>query len=130
MALMKPHPNLTVVGDQLDRLMELVRITQNAYTVTIVHTAEPLRGVRFAENGVPDCAIMRLTASDSAMDLRDLFDRMPGCRFLFVADELPVRHAVAHVIREHGQVIVSRDDSPMVIAATATALMAGMEAVA
>lgn len=123
---MKPHPSLTVVGDDLDRLMELVRITQNAYAVTLMRTARPLCELQFPDDGSPDCAIVRLCSYDSAMDLRDLFEHMPACRFVFVADELPLRHAVARVIRERGHAIVSRDDSPMVIAATATALLTGV----
>jgi hypothetical protein len=124
----KPHASLTLVGNDLDRLMELVRITQNAYAVTLVHTSRPLCELHFAEGGMPDCAIVRLCSYDSAMDLRELFERAPGCRFVFVADELPLRHAVARVIHECGHVVVSRDDSPMVVAATATALIARMGA--
>jgi hypothetical protein len=60
----------------------------------------------------------------SVTDLRDLFARCPGVHFVFVARTLPVRHAVARVIREAGHTVLARSESPLVIAATATALLA------
>jgi hypothetical protein len=120
----KPRPYLTIVGPELSWLMEILRTTQGIYNVTIMHSARPLSELCFPEGGVPDCAIVRLSPHDGAADLRELFERAPRCRFVFVADALPIRHAVSSVIRECGHTVIGKAEPSLVIAATAAALMA------
>jgi hypothetical protein len=120
----EPKTRLTIAGGDLGWLMSVLQPIQNTYAVTVVHTAHPILELGRERGDEPACAIVALSSHDSAMDIRDLLDRSPGVRFVFVAQALPLRPAVARVIREHGHAVLSSVDAPFLIAATAAALMA------
>jgi hypothetical protein len=121
-ALRKVH--LTIAGSDLGWLMRILQATQTAFSVTAVQASRPVLTLTFSKLGECQAAVVELHAESSAADVRDLLDRSPGVRFVFVADTMPLRHAVARVIREGGHAVISRADPPFVIAATLAALMA------
>ena len=120
----KRKPHLTVAGWDLRWLMTLLTTTQGTYEVSAAHMAHPVSELSLLDQSAPSCAIVTLSARDTAMDVRELLDRSPRTRFVFVTDALPLRPAVARVIRERGHAVLSVDEQPFVIAATAAALMA------
>jgi hypothetical protein len=115
---------LTIAGPDLGWLMAVMQAAASAFSVTVVHETDPVRSLRVPRDDRPSCAVVELDEHASALDVRDLFARCPGVRFLFIASELPLRHAVARVIREQGHAWLSRDEIPVVIIATVTALLA------
>lgn len=119
--------NLTVAGRDLGRLLRIVQAAGASFAITVVHTAHPTLDVNLSGGQKPSCAVVELEPAASAIDVRALLDKSPGVRFVFLADQLPVRHAVARIIREGGHVVLARDDEAVIIAATATALLASRE---
>jgi hypothetical protein len=107
--------------------MELLRVTQDTFTVTIVQTAHAISTQLIVREGECAGAVVELHATSSTIDVRDLLERSPNVRFLFIADALPLRHAVAHIIRERGHAVLARSEPSFVIAATVAALMAEHE---
>ena len=124
MAQPRTRTKLTVAGRDLGWLMALLQSAQDSFNMTLAHMSHPVMELTLPAATEHECAIVQLEPEDSALEVRDLLDRSPNVSFVFVADALPVRHAVARVIRERGQVVVSHRDAPFVIIATATALMA------
>jgi hypothetical protein len=122
----EPTVSVTIAGGDLGWLLSLSQTVQGAYAVTVVHTSHPLRELGPVRGYEPGCAIVALSSHDSAMEVRDLLDRLPRVRFVFVAQALPLRPAVARVIRERGHAAIGRRESPLVIAATASMLMAAL----
>jgi hypothetical protein len=118
------RPPLTIAGRDLGWSMAIMQAAGSAFSVTIVHESDPVGSLRVQRDDRPSCAVIELDEHASALDLRGLFTRCPGVRFLFIASELPLRHAVARVIRENGHAWLGRDESPIVIIATVTALLA------
>jgi hypothetical protein len=121
---------LTVAGGDLSWLMAIAHSARGAFGVTVLHRPRALSELTFEGEGNRSiqCAIVELDARTSAMEMHELLDRSPHVRFVFVVGQLPLRHTVAHVIRERGHAVVSRRDAPFVIVATAAALMAEMGA--
>jgi hypothetical protein len=128
-AVTRLHPPLTIAGRDLGWLMAITQAAGRTFSVTVVHQTDPVGSLRVPRDGRPSCAIVELDEHASALDLRDLFARCPGVCFLFVAPELPLRHAVARVIRERGHAVVRRSESPLVVVATAVALRTERECV-
>jgi hypothetical protein len=116
--------SLTIAGPDLGWLMAVMQAAGRAFSVTVVHESDPVHSLRVQGDDGPSCAVVELDGHASVLDLRDLFARCPGVRFLFIATELPLRHAVARVIREHGHAWLGRNERPVVIIATVTALLA------
>jgi hypothetical protein len=104
--------------------MAIMQAAGSAFSVTIVHETDPVGSLRVQRDDRPSCAVVELDEHASALDLRDLLARCPGVCFLFIAAELPLRHAVARVMRDNGHAWIGRDESPVVIIATVTALLA------
>jgi hypothetical protein len=120
----RAKPGLTIAGSSLAWLMELLQVTQDTFTVTIVQTTHAISTPVIVRVDEPAAAIVELNPTSSAIDVRDLLDRSPGVRFIFIADALPLRHAVARIIRERGHAVIARNEPSFVIAATVAALMA------
>jgi hypothetical protein len=119
--------SLIVAGADLDRLMAIMQPAQNAFKVTIFHAAHAVSSLPASQDQGAAAAVIEIDPTASALDVRALLDRSPNVRFVFVARELPLRHAIARVIRENGHVVVAPDESPLVIAATVAALLAERE---
>jgi hypothetical protein len=130
MTISRTETSLTVAGTDLTRLLTIVRTAGAAFTVTVVHTPHPTLGLRVRQDQTPSCAVVELEPAASAVDVRALLEGSPGVRFVFLADRLPLRHTVARIIREGGHTVLEREDAPVVIAATAMALLATHEKVA
>jgi hypothetical protein len=120
--------SLTIAGGDLHWLMGLVQKVQDSFSVTVVHHPNALSTITVDSEGRRQAAIVELHTGDSAIDVRHFLERSPGVRVTFVADEMPLRHAVARVIRERGHAVVSRREPAFIIAATVAALMASREA--
>jgi hypothetical protein len=123
----RAKPGLTIAGSDLSWLMELLQATQDTFTVTVVQTAHAISTQLIAREDESTAAVVELHPTSSAIDVRDLLDRSPNVRFVFIADVLPLRHAVARIIRERGHAVLARSEPSFVIAATVAALMAGRE---
>jgi hypothetical protein len=119
--------SLIVAGADLRRLLTIMQAAAAAFAVTVVHTAHPTLDLKVTAQETPSCAVIELEPAASAVDVRALLDQSPGVRFVFLAEQLPVRHAVARIIREGGHAVLERDAAAVVIAATATALIAAHE---
>jgi hypothetical protein len=115
---------LTIAGPDLGWLMAVMQAAGRTFSVTVVHQTDPVHSLCVERDDKPSCAVVELDDHASVIDLRDLFARCPGVRFLFIAPELPLRHAVARVIRENGHAWLGRNELPVVIIATVTALLA------
>jgi hypothetical protein len=118
---------LTIAGSDLSWLMSVLHATHGAFAATVVEMPHPVASLRLRDDEDRAGAIVQIGEDSSAIDVRALLDRSPNVRFVFVANALPLRHAVARVIRERGHAIVSRQDSPFVIAATLIALLAASD---
>jgi hypothetical protein len=129
MTTIRTETSLTVVGTDLRRLLTIMQAAGAAFAVTVVHTPHPTLGLQVRREQTPSCAVVELEPVASAVDVRALLDRSPGVRFVFLAERLPLRHAVARIIREAGHTVLERDDAPVVIAATVVALLAAHEKV-
>jgi hypothetical protein len=125
MARARAKPGLTIAGGDLAWLMDLLRVMQDTYAVTVVHTPRASGMRADVQTGV---AIVELDNRTSAPDVRDLLDASPGVRFLFIADVLPLRHALARIVRARGHAVLARNEPLVVVAATLTALLAEGEA--
>jgi len=130
MTTMGTDANLTVAGTDLSRLLTIMQMAGAAFAVTVVHTARSTLDLRVRTDKTPCCAVVELEPAASPLDVRALLEHSPGVRFVFLAEKLPVRHGVARIIREGGHTVLQRDDAPVVIAATAIALLATREKVA
>jgi hypothetical protein len=124
MTIIGTEANLTVAGRDLACLLAIMRAVGTAGAVTVAHTAHPTLELNVQTGEIPSCAVVELEPMVSAVDVRTLLDRSPGVRFVFLAERLPLRHAVARIIREAGHTALERDDAPVVIAATAMAVLA------
>jgi hypothetical protein len=121
---------LILAGADLSRLLRIMRTAGAAFAVTVVHAAHPTLGLKLSAEHEPSCAVVELEPAASVVDVRALLERSPGVRFVFLAENLPLRHAVARIIREGGHTVLGQDDAPVVIAATAMALLAAQPEVA
>jgi hypothetical protein len=121
--------SLTVAGTDLGRLLNIMQTAGAAFAVTVVHTPHPTLGLHVGAEHTPSCTVVDLEQTASTVDVRALLEHSPGVRFIFLAEELPVRHAVARVIREGGHEVLARDEASVVITATAVALLATHEKV-
>jgi len=130
MMTMETDASLTVAGTDLSRLLPIMQAAGTAFAATVVHTRHPTLGLRVRMDQTPSCAVVELEPAASAADVRELLEHSPDVHFVFLAEELPVRHAVARVIRDGGHAVLRRDDASVVIAATAIALLAAHEKVA
>jgi hypothetical protein len=127
MTRQRSDASLTVAGTDLSRLLRITRAAESTFAVTVVHTRHPTLGLNVRIGQTPNCAVAELEPAASAVDVRALLDQSPDVRFVFLAERLPLRHAVARIIREGGHAVLARDDEPLVIVATATALLAPRE---
>jgi hypothetical protein len=127
MARAAARTSLTVAGGDLAWLMSVLQATQGTFTVTVVEDPHPVATRIFGDGCDPHAAIVEIDETSAATDVRALLERSPKVRFLFMVRALPLRHAVARVIREGGHAVLSRSERPFVIAATVTALMVERE---
>jgi hypothetical protein len=121
---MSAPPKLAIVGTDLSRLLQFVRPLQSLFAVSVVETPRPLQASDMTPLHRSQVAIVEITHRDSAQDIHVLLDRMTNTRFLFLAETLPLRPAVARTIREAGHAVVSQDEQPVVVVSTVLALLA------
>jgi hypothetical protein len=119
-------PGLTLAGRDLTMLISVAQATGRTFAVTIAQQTDPVTSLTWPEpvSEGREVAVVEIHDGDSSTDVHALLERSPGVRFLFLADALPLRHAVARVIRDGGHAVVPRTEPAFVIAATAVALLA------
>ena len=121
--------NVILVGDDYEMLMQLaVALRGTPDTVTVAESAQPL--VRASELVAhwPKAMLVTLDGLENVLDLRALLSISPETRFVFIVPQMPPRAPLARVVREHGGVILSGRDAPIVVVATLVALLAGTPA--
>ena len=124
MTMTRAEADLTLAGTELSRLLPIMQAAGVTFAVTVVHTPHPTRGLKVRTAHTLTCAVVELGPQASSLDVRELLEHSPDVRFVFLTEELPLRHSVARIIREGGHTVLERDDAPVVIAATAVALLA------
>lgn len=72
-----------------------------------------------------DILIVDLSQDDSVVDVRALIDAVPHTSILFLAERLPLRHAIAHCIVACHHAVLAASESQVVVHATIVALLAG-----
>ena len=94
------------------------------YTVTVAESARPLARALQLVAHWPKAMLVMLDGSENLVDVRALLSSSPETRFVFIVPQMPPRAALARVVREHGGVILSRSDAPIVVVATLVASLA------
>jgi hypothetical protein len=122
--------NVILVGHEYEILMELaVGLRGMPFTVTVVQSERPLARALEPAAHWPKAMLVTLDGLENVVDVRALLSRSPETRFVFIIPQMPPRAALARVVREHGGVILSRGDAPIVVVATFVALLAEAPAV-
>ncbi|MBI5288149.1 MAG: hypothetical protein HY873_04175 [Chloroflexi bacterium] len=118
---------VTIVSTDATRSMSLaVALRGTPYDITVV-------GARPSRSGLPDAAIhgapaaivMEIEAAPDVVELRSMLGQHPRSRFLFLAAQLPLRSAVARIIRDHRGAVLARSEPSIVVVATLVALLTG-----
>jgi CheY-like chemotaxis protein len=117
--------NVILVGDDYEILMELaVGLRGTPYAVTVAESARPLARALQLVAHWPRAMLVMLDGLETVVDVRALLLSSPETRFVFVVQQMPPRATLARVVREHGGMILSRRDAPIVVVATLVALLA------
>jgi hypothetical protein len=122
--------NVILVGDEYEILMELaVGLRGMPYTVNVVQSERPFARALEPVAHWPKAMLVTLDGLENVVDVRALLSRSPETRFVFIIPQMPPRAPLARVVREHGGVILSRREAPIVVVATFVALLAEAPAV-
>ena len=117
--------NVILVGEDYEVLMELaVGLRGTPYAVTVAESARPLARALQLVAHWPRAMLVMLDGSENVVDVRALLSSSPETRFVFVVHQMPPRAPLARVVREHGGVVLSRGDAPIVVVATLVAMLA------
>jgi CheY-like chemotaxis protein len=117
--------NVILVGDDYEILMELaVELRGTPYAVTVAESARPLARALQLVAHWPKAMLVMLDGLETVVDVRALLLSSAETRFVFVVQQMPPRATLARVVREHGGIILSRRDAPIVVVATLVALLA------
>jgi hypothetical protein len=117
--------NVILVGEDYEDLMELaVGLRGTPYAVTVAESARPLVRASQLVAHWPKAMLVMLDGLENVVDVRALLSSSPETRFVFIVPQMPPRAPLARVVREHGGVILSRGDAPIVVVATLVASLA------
>jgi hypothetical protein len=117
--------NVILVGDDYGILMELaVGLRGTPYMVTVAESERPLARALQLVAHWPKAMLVTLDGLENVVDVRALLSSSPETRFVFIVPQMPPRAPLARVVREHGGVILSRKDAPIVVVATLVASLA------
>jgi hypothetical protein len=117
--------NVILVGEDYGALMELaVGLRGMPYTVMVAQSARPLARASQLVAHWPKAMMVMLDGLENVVDVRTLLSSSPETRFVFIVPQMPPRAPLARVVREHGGVILSRGDAPIVVVATLVASLA------
>jgi hypothetical protein len=117
--------NVILVGEDYEILMELaVGLRGTPYAVTVAESVRPLVRASQLVAHWPKGMLVTLDGLENVVDVRALLSSSPETRFVFIVPQMPPRAALARVVREHGGVILSRRDAPIVVMATLVASLA------
>lgn len=124
-----PRPcSLTIVGDDLARIMSIGIAVQSLYNAYIVHTATPISAA-LSTVGESGCTVVRIRSRDSIVDLRKLIAAARPSSLLFLADTLPLKPSAARLIRTSGHAVLPERESAVVIDATVIGLLVRSEVI-
>lgn len=118
--------NLTIVGDDLAQIIGIGIAVKSLYNAYIVHTTVPISAA-LNTVGKSGCTIVRITSRDSIVELRNLIAAARPSTLLFLADQLPLKHSTARLIRTSGHAVLWQGEPAVVIEATVIALLARSE---
>jgi len=114
--------NVILVGEDYEILMELaVGLRGTPYAVTVSESARPLARASQLVTHWPKAMLVMLDGLENVVDVRALLSSSPETRFVFIVPQMPPRAPLARLVREHGGVILSRGDAPIVVVATLVA---------
>jgi hypothetical protein len=121
--------NVILVGDDYGMLMELaVGLRGTPHAVTVAESERPLARALQLMTHWPKAMLVMLDGLETVVDVRALLLSSPETRFVFIVPQMPPRAPLARVVREHGGVILSRKDAPIVVVATLVASLAETQA--
>jgi hypothetical protein len=104
-----------------------VALRSSPYDLTVVNPGDlPLAEV--ARHGASAAAaVIELTGAETVVELRELLRIWAETRCLFVVRTMPLRATLARIVSQHGGVILSKDERPIVITATLITMMMDVE---
>lgn len=115
---------VVVVGQDVAALMG-VAVALRGIPVTIVHAeSNSLAHAAQAMRHEPAAMLVMLDGDENVVTLRAVLSASPVTRFVFAARQLPLRSTLARIIREHGGIVLSVDESAVVLAATLISVLA------
>jgi hypothetical protein len=124
------NTNLTrevvIVGSSEPALMNLALAFRGTpYEITAAEQTRAIRAaMRFAMRH-PAAMVVSLDGKENVAEIRELLSASPRTRFLFLLPQMPPRAALSRIVNTCGAVILSADESPIVVVATLIALLSG-----
>lgn len=116
------NPSMMLVSKDYNRLIALsVALHGKRFDVSLIHAREPLAEAAAAPIGTTTMMIA-LEGAENVVEIRQLFERMPQTRCLFLLPGMPPSAAIARIVRDHGGAILSGDEPDVVIIATLIAM--------
>ncbi len=115
---------VTLVGRNYIALMD-VAVALRGLPVTIVHAeSNPLAHALQAASRHPAAMLVMLDGDENVVTLRTVLAAAADTRFVFVPRQMPLRSTLARIIREHGGIVLSADESAVVLAASVISVLA------
>ncbi|HZP25458.1 MAG TPA: hypothetical protein VFB90_00235 [Dehalococcoidia bacterium] len=114
-----------IVGEDLSELMRLAAgLDRVALSTYVRQNEKPFQSLLESPMAESEICIVPVVNWCNAADLRALFACHPTTRFLFLAAEFPPAPAIARIVDELKGVILRRNESSVVVAATLLAMLA------
>ncbi|MDP9238692.1 MAG: hypothetical protein M3P30_15060 [Chloroflexota bacterium] len=116
---------IVLIDSDGDELMAVtVALSTLRLKVMAVQPHAPLRAAARLVRREPAAIVMALDGMYNLVDVRAILAAGRTTRFVFLVPELPPKAALARVVSQYGATIISRDEAPMVLAATLIAMLA------
>jgi hypothetical protein len=114
-----------VTADARFAMSVAVSLRSTPYSVTFVDAGSSGLADAVGHGTPPVAAVVELTGTETVVELRDMLQRWPATRCLFVVRNMPLSATLARIAKQHGGVILAKDEPPIVITATLIAMMLG-----
>lgn len=101
-----------------------VALTKLRFPVMAVQPRAPLSAAARLARREPAAIVMALDGVYNLVDVRALLAAGGGTRFVFLIPELPPKAALARVVNQYSATILSKEEAPLVLAATLIAMLA------
>jgi hypothetical protein len=106
-----------------------VALSHTGYDLTVVHGRHAFQAARASASDSVVAMILGLDGRETPLDLRDLFNSLPGCAFILLVAEMPPRSAVARIADEARAAILPVNEAAIVIEATVVAMLGARSSV-